>query len=175
MILNENKKNKILRYLKKNTTLLNAIKKSIELTTIHAVIQHISSHPHNNNLPDNSEKRPCPNKKLTLRFAEFKECIEEEFVDLYAEHNDALVSAKENYIDDGNSNRIKNYLRKISRDKLYDEKNNARTALNTLIEELKKGLEFDVYEGALRFYILSELMDCDIFPLTKQEATSLGE
>lgn len=171
--VDELKRRKILAFLRKNYTLIQEAKKSIEIQTISHVVKYLSSYEKNQNDLDDLSEKPFPRAKLKLRFGEFQHCIEEEYAELHGEHNEALVSAKADYIDEGNSKKIKNHLRRVSRVKLYEDKNDAKTALDSLINEIKVGLGFEVYEGALRFYILSELMECDIFPLSQKELTEL--
>jgi hypothetical protein len=171
----DKKKKEILDYLKTQWTLLKETKKSIEIQTIYAVIEHLSRDEKSNSFTKDLEDKPYPAEKLQLRFGEFRECVEEEYGELYPEHSSALDAAKSDHIDEGNSKKIKNHLRRISREKLFDKNNDAKMALESLIDDIRNDLSFEVYDGALRFYILSELMECDIFPLSKKEASLLSE
>lgn len=142
-------------------------RRAFEIQTLQKVIDFLSSKPLQNN--DDMVEIPYPSDKLKMRFNEYTECIEEEYADLYPQYHQTLEQAKKFNIDDGNSRQIKSYLRKLSREYLHDENSNGRAALDKLINFVKSSIDIDCFEGALRFYILSELMDCDIFPLSKKE------
>lgn len=172
--INDSKRHNILVFLRGKYTLTQEAKKSIEVQTINHVIKYLSEYDSAQVcFVESGRDKPLPKEKLKLRFGQFHECIEEEFAELYGEHNDALINAKSDCVDEGNSKKIKHHLRRISREKLYEDGNDAKSALNALISEIIDDLGFDVYEGALRFYILSELMECDIFPLSKKELLEL--
>jgi hypothetical protein len=161
----------VLSYLEKHLTSLNEAKKSLELQTIKAVIQYLSDQPLSN-LPasENLVDRPCPEKKLILRFKEYNEVIQEQYAELYAlGYSPILDQAKSSYIDDGNSGKIKAFLRQKSRDVLFDNNEDGRQSLELLLQEIQSYLDIEVHTTALRFYILSELMECDIFPLSSSE------
>lgn len=167
-------KSKVLSYLKKHLKSYKEEKKTLEMRTIQAVIGFISEQPLIVNTDDAFLEKPYPEKKLRVRFQDYYEIVKEQFAELYAVYNQLLQQAKADHIDDGNSGKIKAYLRRQSRDILIDNDYNARAALEKVIQDIKDNLDVEIFDGALRFYILSELMECDIFPLSQSEKTSLG-
>lgn len=167
------KKEEILAYLKKQLRHFRQEKKTLEIKTIQAVIQFISEQPFAVSEDGNSLEKPYPKEKLLLRFGDYYKVITEEFAELSVGYNQVLLQAKTDYIDDGNSGKIKAYLRRKSRDCLLNNAD-ARIALDKVIQDIKDQIDTEVYEGALRFYIISELMECDIFPLSEDEKKLIG-
>ena len=119
-------------------------------------------------------KKPYPKEKLKKRFGDYQNLIKQNFVDLGNEYDQLLVQAKLIYIDEVSSGKIKAYLRQLSTTFLYDTKSDVRKALEDLIAHIMSKVDVAAHEGAVRFYILSELMECDIFPLTEEEEKILA-
>lgn len=168
------KKNQVLTYLKMHLKLYSQEKKELELKTIQVVINFLSVQSFVTDEDEIFIERPYPEEKLRHRFGDYYEVIREEYADLYAGYSQVLLQAKADYIDDGNSGKVKSYLRRKSREALFDNSRDARAALDKVVQDIKQSLDIEVHESALRFYILNELMECDIFPLSKSEKQLMG-
>jgi hypothetical protein len=149
---------------------------AIELDAIHRIIIYLSEQSNSSVNNTQESQRPIPNKKIYLRFREYANCIEEEFADYIAgnDYGTLIAQAKQNYVDDGNSNKIKNYLRWRSRELLISSNKDAKKALDELVTYIMDKAQVQVAHTAVRFYLLNELMECDIFPLTREEQIELG-
>ncbi|NRB10395.1 MAG: SMEK domain-containing protein [Rickettsiaceae bacterium] len=173
--LNLEIKNKLLKFLIKELRPLNNSHMSNEIKVIQELITIISKAKPDANTSDWVEK-PYPKEKLSLRFKNYKDQILYEYKDSFRIYGDFSKTLKDYKVyDDGIEKRVKSYLRRISRESLNDKEHNARQALDNVIEKIKNLLEIDYWEGALRFYILSQLMDCDIFPLNQKEVNLIEE
>ena len=68
-------------------------------------------------------------------------------------------------------------LFKMNKDKLTKEtftNNDAKKALNKLVLDLMQEIDIDTCETAIRFYLLSEFIECDLFPLSQSEINTIG-
>lgn len=139
----------------------------LEIQIIQGIIHILSSEP----IPDNNDTTETLHllRKLVIHFDDYKECIQEEFNDLYPQYHQLLKKLKSDIIDDDTSKRIGSYLKKLGRDCLYDVDGNGRVALDNLVEYIKDTIDVNFSEGALRFYIFMELINGNIFPSLPNE------
>lgn len=139
---------------------------SNEVQTIIDLIEFLSS---NKTLtPKKWTEEPDPEHKITHRFAEHKDFLEKEIVRLLPRY----LTAREEVInvlglDTANVDFIRDFLRSTSDSFLSKADNNPRKALDELTSFLEEkisvsGKKYD--QQAIRFFLLDELIKCNIFP-----------
>ncbi len=118
----------------------------------------------------NEEDKPSeidPKRKFH-RFEEHKQILETDYTEMLAIYNNALNIAKENVGLDGvRAKKISIFLKNKSDLVLNECHNNPRTAIEKLVEFFEQklsnqGFVFDI--PAIRFYLLDELIVCNVFP-----------
>lgn len=139
-------------------------KEANEVETIMGLIEYIS----NNELEENEpEKEPDPDRKLD-RFPEYRVYLLKRYSDLFSMYNNALIEAKKNLgIDGVKAKKIQSYLKRVSDNQLIEKDGNAKNAIDCLISffELKiQNTEYNFDEGAIEFYLIDELIRCNVFP-----------
>ncbi len=107
-----------------------------------------------------------PKNKIENRFSEHSDYLKQQYSELYAKYNGALVEATSK-IDSVESEIISDFLRDESDIILSKENNNPKFALYSLIELFyaklsSNGVKFD--KQAIKFYLLDELIKCNVFP-----------
>ncbi len=163
---------KIIRILDKYIPIDDYEEKCLELESIKNIIDYLSSqNPLNQK---ELETIPTPEAKLNLRFGKDESLlIQTEYGELCSEYNELLKMAKILYIDTGKAKKIKLHLRSISRECLQQSNNNGKEAFKQLMKRITKPPMYCI--TAVRFYLISELMECDVFPLTTLESKKITE
>lgn len=139
-------------------------KEANEVETIMSLIEYISS---NEMLGDEAEQEPDPERKMH-RFSEHKAHLEDRFRELYPLYYLSLIEAKSNLgIDGVKARKIQSYLKKISDKHLTEKNGDAKAAIESLISFLEEKIQktnYDFDEGAIEFYLIDELIRCNVFP-----------
>ncbi len=107
-----------------------------------------------------------PKNKIENRFSEHSDYLKQQYSDLYAKYNGALVEATSK-IDGVEAEIISDFLKDESDIILTKENNNPKLALHSLVELFygklsSNGVTFD--KQAIKFYLLEELIKCNVFP-----------
>jgi hypothetical protein len=107
-----------------------------------------------------------PKNKIENRFSEHSDYLKQQYSDLYAKYNGALIEATSK-IDGVEAEIISDFLRDDSDIILTKENNNPKLALYSLVELFygklsSNGVKFD--KQAIKFYLLDELIKCNVFP-----------
>lgn len=107
-----------------------------------------------------------PKNKIENRFSEHSDYLKQQYSELYARYNGALVEATSK-IDGVEAEIISDFLRDESDFILTKGNNNPKLALHSLVELFysklsSNGVKFD--KQAIKFYLLDELIKCNVFP-----------
>jgi sulfur carrier protein ThiS len=107
-----------------------------------------------------------PKNKIENRFSEHSDYLKNQYSELYAKYNGALVEATSK-IDGVEAEIISDFLKDESDVILTKENNNSKLALHSLVELFYNklslnGVKFD--KQAIKFYLLEELIKCNVFP-----------
>lgn len=107
-----------------------------------------------------------PKNKIDNRFSEHSHYLKQQYSELYAKYNGALVKATSK-VDGVEAEIISDFLRDESDIILTKENNNPKLALHSLVELFygklsSNGVKFD--KQAIKFYLLDELIKCNVFP-----------
>jgi hypothetical protein len=111
---------------------------------------------------------PDPEKKITERFAEHSEYLKQEIADFTPIYKNARQQAESKLgIDKVMVTLMRRYLMDQSIQVLDENELNPKKALDALVEyfagELSKnGKRYD--QGAIRYYLLQEIVNCNVFP-----------
>ncbi len=140
---------------------------SKNVSTIINIIELISDESH----PEVGKgylDEPFPEKKIYERFSNHSAFLENEYLKLYQDYG-AVLDSIEKLTDIGSVklNRVAQHLRIFSDKVLTECKGNPKEAFEKIIDHFmitlqSKGCEFDT--GAAQFYILKQLIMCNIFP-----------
>lgn len=137
---------------------------STEFETIMTLIDYLSQNK--NRVIINNSINVDPKNKIENRFSEHSEYLKQQYADLFGRYNNALIEAREK-IDTVDAVIISDFLRDESDLCLTRENNNAKLALANLVELFygklsENGIKFD--KQAIKFYLLDELIMCNVFP-----------
>lgn len=107
-----------------------------------------------------------PKNKIENRFSEHSDYLKQQYSELYAKYNGALVEATSK-TDGVEAEIISDFLKDESDIILTKENNNPKLALHSLVELFygklsSNGVTFD--KQAIKFYLLDELIKCNVFP-----------
>ena len=107
-----------------------------------------------------------PQAKLENKLKEHASLFKEEYFDLLPAYGGSTEEAKKMIIQEGiRAEKIAKFLRRISNEYLERQHNNPKIAFDKLCEffenEIKEQEKVD--EDAIRFYLLDELIGCNIF------------
>ena len=108
-----------------------------------------------------------PDKKINSRFKEYANSFKEEFMNLYATYCMSVTEAKKSFGLDGvRARKVSNFLKYMSNRLLQEANNDPQNALNGLTDYFGKklitnGIKADI--GVIRYYLLDELIGCNIF------------
>ncbi|MFT6907563.1 MAG: hypothetical protein ACJAS1_004247 [Oleiphilaceae bacterium] len=138
-----------------------------DTTTILKLMELISDEKH----PEVGEGyiiEPFPEHKIHERFAEHSDFLTEEYVSLYQDYG-AVLDAVEKISDFGQVRirRAAQHLRTLSDSVLTQCEGNPKEALDKLLSHfigLLQNHGFDADTGAAQFYILKQLISCNVFP-----------
>lgn len=107
-------------------------------------------------------------EKKRMRFVNYFDFLMEKYKELYPIYAETLVEAKKaSSIDGVRAEKTKVYLRDLSNKFLVKNLNNSQDALYDLVSYFEKeisssNLQYDV--SAIKFYLLDELINCNVFP-----------
>ncbi|MXO78610.1 SMEK domain-containing protein [Paenibacillus sp. OT2-17] len=141
-------------------------KQSNEVETIIALIEYLSS-----NKKVTTKKVDTitdPEDKINRRFKDYSDFLKGLYIELVSLYGEAVKQANEILgLDDVKSLLIRLYLRDISNKYLEQTNGNPREALELLAlyfeEQLgASGFEFD--KMAIKYYLISETIKCNVFP-----------
>lgn len=137
---------------------------STEFETIMTLIDYLSQNK-NREIVNNSINVD-PKNKIENRFSEHSEYLKEQYADLFSRYNNALIEARAK-IDTVDAAIISDFLRDESDLCLTRDNNNAKLALAALVDLFynklsENGIKFD--KQAIKFYLLDELIMCNVFP-----------
>lgn len=156
---------KIAEFLEKEILMPRPKTESNEVETIMSLLEWLSDDKHYKEIDKNYE---CdPDKKINNRFKEYSNRFKEEFTDLYAIYCMSVTEAKKSFGLDGvRAKKISTFLITISNRFLREENDDPLKALDKLTdyfeEKIKNnGIKADIC--AIRYYLLDELIGCNIF------------
>lgn len=138
-----------------------------EITTFESLIQLLCNEDH----PAAGcgfLERPDPEGKIHERFANHAESLTREFQDLYSEYGEVLFDVRQNSgLGQIRLRRLGMYLKSHSDQVLTDCDGEPKEALNRLVQDLEnlmknKNKEYD--SSAIRFFLVDELIRCNVFP-----------
>ncbi|MFQ2377535.1 SMEK domain-containing protein [Aeromonas caviae] len=144
-----------------------------EVLTILGIIEYISDEDHEN-AGNGYLEEPIPEDKIYKRFAEHADFLVNMYNTGYMEYG-AVLEAIKKEADFGQVKlrRAANYLKKYSDIALTEAGGDPKKALNQLIADFSSllgnnGYTFD--DGAAEFYVIEQLVKCNIFPYKKEYA-----
>lgn len=138
-----------------------------EVKTILGIIEMLSNEKH----PEAGTgflEEPNPENKILNRFAEHSEFLTTRYYELYIEYGKILDAINdENDLGSQALRRAGTYLKGYSDEVLNNYMGNPKEALSALVETFKNhlsnnGFSFDA--GAAEFYIVDQLIKCNVFP-----------
>lgn len=154
-----------------NLTLdLRKTSESNEVETIMKLINFLSDS--NNRKPIIIENEINPNKKINERFINYSESIKTQYESLLGIYSLSLKTAKESIgLDSVMVEIISNYLKDESHKILMENYFDPMKALYQMTDFFDKKLsqnnvKYD--KQAIRFYLLDELIECNVFPIIKE-------
>lgn len=161
---------KIVNFLEKELNIVPKEKLSKETETIIELIDYFSNFEH----PEAGNgyiEEPDPSKKINDRFIDHSEYLKSSYVALYEIYGPHFEAVDE-FTDIGVLQHKKKaeYLKNYSDKVLRKCGGNPSSALDFLTEEYSKvlggkGIEYD--ESAIRFFLINELIQCNLFPNKK--------
>lgn len=144
-----------------------------EVLTILGIIEYISDVDHEN-AGNGYLEEPIPEDKIYKRFADHADFLVDMYNDGYMEYG-AVLEAVKKEADFGQVKlrRAANYLKRYSDTVLTECGGDPKKALNQLIADFNgllgnNGYTFD--DGAAEFYVIEQLVKCNIFPYKKEVA-----
>lgn len=151
-------------FLDKNILTERRKTESSEVETVMELINYLSLNK--NRVIIDKAVNVDPKNKIENRFSEHSNYLKQQYSELYAKYNGALVEATSK-IDGVEAEIISDYLRDESDIILTKENNNPKLALHSLVELFygklsSNGVKFD--KQAIKFYLLDELIKCNVFP-----------
>ncbi|MGL4918354.1 MAG: SMEK domain-containing protein [Aeromonas allosaccharophila] len=155
-----------------DSELLSPVQKRLpnEVLTILGIIEYISDE-RNENAGNGYLDEPIPEDKIFRRFADHADFLVDMYNDGYLEYG-AVLEAVKSEADFGQVKlrRASSYLRRRSDTVLTECGGDPKTALERIIIEFgnllgSNGYTFD--EGAAEFYVIEQLVRCNIFPYKK--------
>lgn len=144
---------------------------SNEVETIMSLIEYLSLD--NNRDPITEDSEVDPNNKVYKRFTEHSDFLVASYQNLFAIYSGILDESKRKSGLDGlKSLKIASYLQMESDIKLNEHNNNPKKALDALVEHFESKINKHGISGdkqAIRFYLLDELIECNVFPNPKKK------
>lgn len=142
---------------------------STEVETIMSLIHYLSTEK--NRVPISSEEYLIdPYHKINTRFADHADFIKEQYKSLHSIYQNALKEAKQG-IDAVQVIIISSYFQEESNILLEKHNNNPKLAINEMVTFFYNKLSSNGFKGfdkmAIRYYLLDELIMCNIFPNKK--------
>ena len=104
--------------------------------------------------------------KLNVRFKQYLSEIKREYLDLHTRYAQAYLEiSRVNNIDSLLAEEMAKYLKRISKKHLTEE--GPIVGLDSLTDFFVNQIppmEIEISEGAIRYYLLKELINCNVFP-----------
>lgn len=140
-------------------------KESNEVETIMKLIEYLSA---NSDIDDSPEKEPDPEGKVLRRFADHADFLTERFKELaYIYIIPLKMAESEIGLDRVKIKKIQLYLKRFSNRFLAEKEGNPEVAIYALVAFFSSKLSeanFDFDEIAAEFYLIDELIKCNVFP-----------
>ena len=140
-------------------------KESTEVETIMKLIEYLSA---NSDIDDSPEKEPDPDGKIYLRFADYAGYLTGRYKELaYIYITPLKVAEKEIGLDKVKVLKIQLYLKSLSNRYLNEKGENPQEAIYALVAFFSSKLSvanFVFDETAAEFYLIDELIKCNVFP-----------
>lgn len=156
---------KIALFIEKEVAVPRIKSESYEVETIMALIDFLSKDK--NRVLSDKQDNIDPEFKINHRFSNHASFIIEQYQSLYTIYFSALTKARER-IDTVNAFIISSYLKDESDIYLNQANNNPKEALNQLVEFFHTKLSENGFiafnKQAIRFYLLDEMIKCNVFP-----------
>ncbi|TAE18280.1 MAG: hypothetical protein EAZ95_04575 [Bacteroidetes bacterium] len=136
-----------------------------EVETIKRLIDFLS----NTELETDIKSDIDPESKIEKRFSDYSNELKAEYKDLYGTYGQALDESKKgSNLDALKSKKVAQYLKRLSDNILNENDGNPKKALDALTsffqEKISEGfINYD--EGAIRFYLVDQLIRCNVFPM----------
>lgn len=157
---------KISSFLSKQAYLPRPKTETTEVETIMSLIEYLSKDE--NSINEQDKPSVVDPERKFHRFEEHRQFLETQYEDMYAIYFGTLKTAKENIGVDGvRAKKISIFLKNKSDLVLNECNNNPRTAIEKLTEFFEEKLTnqgFVCDQSAIRFYLLDELILCNVFP-----------
>lgn len=144
---------------------------STEVETVIDLVEFITQHKIS--LGKKLDTFVDPDHKINKRFKEYSEFLKDMYVKLFVIYNEPIKEAKNVLgIDDVSEILISTFLMDISNNYLNESNGNCKEALERLTKyfekELKEiGKKYDYM--AIKFYLISEVINCNVFPNIVEE------
>jgi len=138
-----------------------------EVGTILSIIEFLSNEEHSE-AGNGFIEEPDPENKIFVRFTDHSEFLTNRYSDLYIEYGKVLDAiGEENDIGSQSLRRAGTYLKGYSDEVLMKCNGDPVKALKTIVETIQGllsnlGCSFDA--GAAEFYIVDQLIKCNVFP-----------
>jgi len=140
-----------------------------EVETIMRLIDFLS---HEEFVEIEFESEIDPSHKIEKRFSDCSDELKQEYIDLVSIYGQALTeSESKNPLTGFTSKKVGVYLKRLSNNILTKNQGNPKIALDELTNffEEKIGSQFQKYDvGAIRFYLVNQLIRCNVFPNIKK-------
>lgn len=138
---------------------------SNEVETIMSLLEYLSD---DENYKEFDGNYICdPEQKINSRFKDYADDFKEEFTDLFAIYCNTILESERTFGLDGvRAKKISNFLKTISNRYLRESNDKPLDALDKLTDYFENklnsnGINADI--GAIRYYLLDELIGCNIF------------
>jgi hypothetical protein len=141
-------------------------RESTEVQTIMRLIEYLSKN--SSETDDSSEKEPNPEKKIMLRFADYSDYLLNTYKEsAYLYLIPVQTAEKEIGLDNVTVKKIQRYLKRKSNEYLSAKQGNPKEAINEMAMFFNSKLSdesFNFDEFAAEFYLIYELIRCNVFP-----------
>lgn len=143
-----------------------------EVVTIMKLIEFLSDHE-DINITGEVEEEPDPENKIYRRFSHHSEFLVSQYRELVAIYGEALKIADQTLgLNPGKIIKARSYLKDESDKVLTKCEDNPKKALEVLVEYFESklstsGVQYD--KVAIKFYLVDELIKCNVFPNTPGE------
>ncbi len=165
--LKTEKLEEIFEFLSKQTNIPRPKTETNEVETIMSLIEFLSDDENTQDSNNEKPNPPDPERKFH-RFEEHREFLQSHYEEMYALYFGTLQIAKEKVGLDGvRAKKITSFLKYKSDSVLNECNNNPRVAIDNLTDFFEEKLfkyGFNCDQSAIRFYLLDELIQCNVFP-----------
>lgn len=146
---------------------INSNIESNEVNTIISIIQLLSNESCDEEILNDSI--PNPNYKINERFKEYKDYLNDMYVDLSSIYATTYIKIQTTQaIGTTQIKKISAYLRKISKRKLIDYNGDLMLAydsiVNMLEDKLKNYSNINFDKNAIEYFVIKNIVDCNVFP-----------